>query len=236
MPDILVQGARGKHKVDVKVTFDKHGIECFWIVECKYWNTPVTKEKIMALRSIVEDCGADRGVIVSKKGFQSGAVRASTKTNITLTSIETLIEYIDDKTKEINELRSKLERFLCPHCGSELVGSEHIDYDEKNSGLVETFECGYQTGGFEDRPCPTSSDFPKLEDFELAVTQEDGRFSCHARPKTKMARRVHLSAGYGNTEEEARAFVVERYEYLVTPPRAEFNGRWIKRSGYKLHQ
>lgn len=91
-PDVLVKGVRASHKVDVRVIFEKHGIRCLWILECKYWNSRVTKEKVMALKSIVDDCGADRGLIVSKMGFQSGAIRASTKTNITLTSIEELRE------------------------------------------------------------------------------------------------------------------------------------------------
>jgi hypothetical protein len=43
---------------------------------------------VMALKEIVGDCGADRGLIVSTRGFQSGAIRAATKSNITLTSIE----------------------------------------------------------------------------------------------------------------------------------------------------
>ena len=210
------------------------------MLECKYWNSRVTKEKVMALKSIVDDCGADRGLIVSKMGFQSGAIRASTKTNITLTSIEELREYIDDKDREIEELHSRLAaaesqlgEYRCPHCGSDLIGREHIDYDEKNSGTVETFECGFQTGGFVERPCPFSQDFPALEDFDLAIFEDGEGYGCDPRPRTEKGRRVFLSIGHGRTAEEAREQVIERYRYLTTPPRQEFRGKWIQHSGSK---
>ncbi len=48
----------------------------------------------MALRSIVDGVGADRGFIISKTGFQSGAIRAAGYTNITLTSIEDLKQIV----------------------------------------------------------------------------------------------------------------------------------------------
>jgi hypothetical protein len=50
----------------------------------------------MVLKSIVDDVGADRGVIISKTGFQSGAIRATAYTNITLTSLEDLKQTAQD--------------------------------------------------------------------------------------------------------------------------------------------
>lgn len=79
-----MQGVRAKHEIDVHVKFHRSGIECTWIVECKLWKTKVPKEKVMALKSIVDDVGADRGIIVSEEGFQSGAFDAVRDTNITL--------------------------------------------------------------------------------------------------------------------------------------------------------
>jgi hypothetical protein len=37
---------------------------------------------VLALRQIVTDVGADRGILLSEKGFQSGAVEAATLTNV----------------------------------------------------------------------------------------------------------------------------------------------------------
>jgi hypothetical protein len=94
--DKTVQGVRAEHKIDVWVVFKKFGLEMKWVVECKYWNTNVPKEKVLALNTIIDDVGADRGIIISKTGFQSGAIKASQNSNITLTSLEKLWETAND--------------------------------------------------------------------------------------------------------------------------------------------
>lgn len=85
-----VKGARGVHKIDVLVTGNAYGLPIQWVVECKDWSSNVPKEKVLALQSIVQDVGADRGILLSEVGFQSGAIRASRSTNITLTSLADL--------------------------------------------------------------------------------------------------------------------------------------------------
>jgi len=95
--DFPVKGARGKHKLDVFVKGAIHGIKFKWVIECKAWKTNVSKEKVLALISIVQDVGADRGFLLSEKGFQSGAIRVARSTNITLTSIADLRETVKDE-------------------------------------------------------------------------------------------------------------------------------------------
>lgn len=82
-----VIGVRAEHKIDVWVRFKRFGLETKWVIECKCWNSAVPKQKVLALRSIGDDVGADRGVLISSAGFQSGAIRASDNTNITLTDL-----------------------------------------------------------------------------------------------------------------------------------------------------
>jgi hypothetical protein len=139
---------------------------------------------------------------------------------------------IDDLQSEIDHLTEALNEYRCPHCGSALSTREPIDYDEKNSGLVETFECGYATGGMSGtRPCPSGPDFPRFEDYDLQIrTHEPGDVWCYAFPKTDAARRVHLQNGFGRTPEEARECIIEYYKYLKTPPHQPFRGRWFSRS------
>jgi len=110
--DKHVHGARAEHRIDVWVVFNKFGFQNKWCIECKYWNTNVPKEKVMALRAIVDDVGADRGLIISKTGFQSGAVRAATHTNITLTSIEDLRQTVKDDLEQsaLHQLENKTTR------------------------------------------------------------------------------------------------------------------------------
>jgi len=91
-----IDGARAQHRIDVWVRFKKFGLEARWIIECKCWSTSVPKEKVLALKSVVEDVGADRGVLISAAGFQSGATRAAEKTNIMLTDLDELKQTAQD--------------------------------------------------------------------------------------------------------------------------------------------
>ena len=87
--DKTVTGARGQHDIDVYVTFKKFGYDCRWIIECKLWSRRVPKSVVHTLYSIVQDVGADRGLIFTEVGFQSGAHTAAQNTNLLLqTSLE----------------------------------------------------------------------------------------------------------------------------------------------------
>lgn len=85
-----VRGARAKHAVDVYVRGQIGGASFSWVIECKAWKSRVPKEKVLALCSVVQDVGADRGFLLSEVGFQSGAIEAATCTNIKLASIESI--------------------------------------------------------------------------------------------------------------------------------------------------
>lgn len=88
--DERVIGARGDHDVDVVVRQSRAGIAQMWVVECKLWRRRVSKLHVAALASIVQDVGADRGILLSETGFQSGAIRLASFSNITLTSLNSL--------------------------------------------------------------------------------------------------------------------------------------------------
>ncbi|HVI57745.1 MAG TPA: restriction endonuclease [Luteimonas sp.] len=85
--EAAVKGVRASHKVDVYVEFVKFGIPVKWVIECKLWNRNIPKERVMTLKAIVDDLGADRGVLISSKGFQAGAISAAQNSNITLTDL-----------------------------------------------------------------------------------------------------------------------------------------------------
>lgn len=82
-----VSGVRTTHDIDVLVKSRHAGFEVTWIVECKYWNSRVSKLHVLALREIVSDTGADRGILLSESGFQSGAAEAAALTNVHLTTL-----------------------------------------------------------------------------------------------------------------------------------------------------
>ena len=53
-----IDTVRGKVEVDVCVEAPYDLVKRI-ICECKYWNTPVPKEKVHAFRTVVHDCGAE---------------------------------------------------------------------------------------------------------------------------------------------------------------------------------
>jgi hypothetical protein len=73
-------------------------------------------------------------------------------------------------------LKEQLSIYRCSYCNSELLSSQPVEFDEKNYGSVESFRCGFETGGHFERPCPFGPHFPKLKDFELRVEDVDDGF------------------------------------------------------------
>ena len=110
--DKTVEGTRGVHAIDVFVNGHLHGIDLKWIVECKAWKTNIPKEKALALLAIVQDIGADKGILLSEVGFQSGALRAIRGTNVLLTSLEDLKAQVEETFIEstISQLHWRLTR------------------------------------------------------------------------------------------------------------------------------
>jgi hypothetical protein len=91
-----VQGIRTRHKIDVWAISTRFGLFTRWVVECKLWQAAVPKEKVFALRTIVDDVGADRGFLIAEGGFQSGAIEAAESTNITLVTLAELRASAED--------------------------------------------------------------------------------------------------------------------------------------------
>lgn len=88
--NVTMNGVRTSHDLDVVVRSDHVGFDLLWLVECKHWKMPVSKLHVLALREIVSDVGADRGILLAEKGFQSGAQEAAQLTNVQLTSLAEL--------------------------------------------------------------------------------------------------------------------------------------------------
>ena len=97
-----VRGARGEHRVDVLVEFERFGVKQTWVVECKCWKTRVQKANVLTLQEVVDDIGADRSFLLSESGFQSGAVTAARNSNVTLSNLSDLRE---NAAADLNEQR-----------------------------------------------------------------------------------------------------------------------------------
>lgn len=106
-----IETVRGKVEVDVFVKAPYELVKTI-ICECKFWNTPVTKEKIHAFRTVIHDSGAGLGIIVSKNGYQSGAIEAAKYSNIKLDTWDSFLDRIFDKW--ISSTLRKIKLFAAP--------------------------------------------------------------------------------------------------------------------------
>jgi Restriction endonuclease len=119
----LAEANGAVHAIDVAAHRTVAGVDLLWIVECKYWNKPVPIEKVLALRTLVLELGADRGLLMSESGFQSGAIRTASQKNITLSSLDDLRENAADEIlaarvavaeKSLMDLALRVNRDLRP--------------------------------------------------------------------------------------------------------------------------
>jgi restriction system protein len=134
-----IEGARTKHDVDVLVRSRQLGLDVLWLVECKAWRNPVSKDKVFVLRTIVDDVGADRGLMMAERGYQSGALEAARLTNIVLTSLADLRETARYDLAEI-QLESLLRRISACRNRYWAIGK----YDRIDFGLrPDTLTRGY---------------------------------------------------------------------------------------------
>lgn len=78
-----------RYQIDVYYEFVRAGVRHRVIIECKDWKDPVKREVINALESKVRDIPGVIGVIISRNGYQSGAINFSKQKGIlALTSDE----------------------------------------------------------------------------------------------------------------------------------------------------
>lgn len=101
-----IETVRGSVNVDVYATSENEILKQF-ICECKYWNTPVPKEKIHAFRTVVHDSGSMVGIFISNSGFQSGAINAAYCSNVLLKTWDEFLELIERQwvTKQISRVQ-----------------------------------------------------------------------------------------------------------------------------------
>jgi Restriction endonuclease. len=158
--DITIKGVRTSHDVDVLVKLQHVGFEVTWIVECKHWQEAVTKLHVLALREIVTDVGADRGILLCEAGFQSGAYEAATLTNVRLTSLAELqgtasSEVLSMRLRELYDRigiardrywsipkRERIEHGLRPAVGQDGYSTMQV-LDLANEWLTKAFRGAY---------------------------------------------------------------------------------------------
>lgn len=143
------------YNIDLSYTFKVFDINYHTLVECKYWNSSVTREKVGYFKSILDDIKAHKGILVTTKGFQKGAITYAQSQNIGLVKItndryfETYSHFDGainllgekiNKGKAFNPLESytsiglftpqiTVQQFIATHYGKDLTDFLEKDFD-----------------------------------------------------------------------------------------------------------
>lgn len=71
-----LKGLSGEYEFDVMAEFSIFGgATIIVLVECKRYNKPVERDKVLALYAKIQDVGAHKGMMFSTSGFQRGALQ-----------------------------------------------------------------------------------------------------------------------------------------------------------------
>ena len=84
--EVNLKTPRGTVEIDVYAIDPKSIDKIKYIIECKNWNNKIPQTIIHSFITIMNETGGNIGYVITKKGFQKGAIEYSNNTNIRLFS------------------------------------------------------------------------------------------------------------------------------------------------------
>ncbi|MBI3860084.1 MAG: restriction endonuclease [Thaumarchaeota archaeon] len=131
-----------EHQIDVLASYRNPLHTSTLVIEAKSYDAPIDKERIMKLIQIVDDVGADRGVIITTSYFTPDAIKTAEGHNIDLWNREHLTRIIGEMEvtavqKGISEKVAAPESFIQPR----------LNYDQAK-GLIDELLQKRRKGGF----------------------------------------------------------------------------------------
>ena len=77
-------GKETNHEVDISFEYTTGKVALLFVIECKDWTRPVQKRDVQAFLHVIRDIGAHKGIIVSRSGYQGGAIAVARANGIAL--------------------------------------------------------------------------------------------------------------------------------------------------------
>lgn len=107
----------GIYQIDVLVEYTALGTKNTILIECKKYRNSVKKEVVNALQAKLQSLGAQKGIIISTSGFQSGAVQYAEKHGIALWQVfDNYIKHIsasaNNQMSDYMKLQLEVEKHL----------------------------------------------------------------------------------------------------------------------------
>ena len=116
-----IKTARGEVEVDVYAEL----LDIKVITECKLWERKLSQDIVFSFRSIISDSGVNRGIIVSKRGFQSGAYDNAQFTNIELLTWEDFMNKYQERY-----LKTMVRKYQCIKSTLYRLASDKWEYQK----------------------------------------------------------------------------------------------------------
>lgn len=85
--DVKLTASDGTYQIDVYATYAALGADMKVLAECKQFSSAVKRDYIVLLSDKVRSLGAQKGILLSTAGFQSGAIQFAEKHGIALVQV-----------------------------------------------------------------------------------------------------------------------------------------------------
>lgn len=83
----LYKANDGIYQLDGYIEYMLFGVKMKIIVECKQYRSPVKRDMVVLLHSKLNSIGANKGILMSTSGFQSGAVEYAKEHGVALLQV-----------------------------------------------------------------------------------------------------------------------------------------------------
>jgi restriction system protein len=122
----MLEGDGGEYEIDVVAHFTIFGGAAFTVlIECKKHKNPVKRDLVMVLESKLRDIKAQKAMLFSTSGFQSGAIKFAEKHKIAL------IQVADESTAYL----AKAEGLSMPSKTGRYVGWFLYETENESVGM-----------------------------------------------------------------------------------------------------
>lgn len=85
--NVVTSADDGNYQIDIYATFVAMGVKFTVLAECKRYTQPVKRDYVVLLEAKVRSLGAQKGILISTSGFQSGAVEYAQKHGVSLIQV-----------------------------------------------------------------------------------------------------------------------------------------------------
>lgn len=133
--NIQLVGHDGPRQIDVLIKSQVAGMPLLTVVECRDFNKRLDVTSIDAFQSKLVDVGANKGVLVSRKGFSSTAMQKAKRVGITLCTASNATEILSALEIQIPVVMTEVEARVQNYHGSIHLDAE-TTFNQQDIGII----------------------------------------------------------------------------------------------------